>query len=84
MMRHFFSTLLLVGLSSAAFANSCPLLMQDIDAALQDPAVAQQLDEEQLMKARQLRDEGEAAHKAGDHARSMEALQQAKDILGIS
>lgn len=75
---------LLLTLSGAAFASSCPLLMQDIDAALQDQAVVEQLSEEELAEVRQLREEGEAAHEAGDHGRSMEKLAQAKGILGIS
>lgn len=78
------SMLLLVVLSTAAIAGSCPLLMKDIDAALQDPAVAERLSDDQLTEARQLRKEGEEAHESGDHARSMEVLGQAKDILGIS
>lgn len=75
---------LLLTLSSAAFASSCPLLMKDIDAALADPAVVERLSEEQIAEVRQLRDEGEAAHQAGDHDRSVEKLAQAKGILGIS
>lgn len=84
MIRKLVSVLLLVGLSSAAFAGSCPLLMKDIDAALEDPAVAERLSDDQLAEARQLRKEGEKAHQSGDHARSMEALGEAKEILGIS
>jgi hypothetical protein len=84
MIRKLFSTLLLLVLSSAASAGSCPLLMKNIDAALEDPTVAERLSDDQLAEARKLRNEGEKAHKSGDHARSMEALGQAEEILGIS
>jgi hypothetical protein len=84
MIRKFVAVLLAVGLASAAFANSCPLLMKDIDAALADPSVAGQLTEEQLKEVQQLREEGEEAHQAGDHAKSMEAFGRAKEVLGIS
>lgn len=83
MMRKTWPVLLLV-LSSVAFASSCPLLMQDIDAALEDPAVIDTLSAEELAEVRQLREEGEEAHRDGDHARSMEKLGQAKSVLGIS
>lgn len=78
------SVLLLAVLSSVAFANSCPLLMKDIDMALENPAVEERLGLGQLTKVRELRLEGEEAHEAGDHERSMKVLGQAKEILGIS
>lgn len=84
MIRKLFSTVALVALSSAAFAGTCPLLMNEIDAALEDPAVQQRLGDEQLMEARHLREQGEEAHSAGNHAESEEALNRAKEILGIS
>lgn len=83
MKRHILTALLLA-LSGAAFASSCPLLMQDIDEALADPQVTGSLSEEELDRARQLREEGEKAHRSGDHARSMQKLAEAKRVLGIS
>jgi hypothetical protein len=84
MIRRLVAVALAVVIAGAAFASSCPLLMKDIDAALADPAVAGQLTEEQLQEVQQLRKEGEDAHKAGDHGKSMEALGRAKEVLGIS
>lgn len=84
MNRKFFAALVLVTFSGAAFASSCPRLMNEVDAALQDPAVEERLSEEQLTQVRQLREEGEEAHRAGNHTESVEALNEAKDILGIS
>lgn len=84
MIRKLFTGLIFVAFSGVAYANSCPLLMGDIDEALNDAAIEQRLSEEELAEARQLRKQGEEAHRAGDHAKSMEALSQAKVILGIS
>jgi hypothetical protein len=82
MTRHTIAALLLA-FSGAAFASSCPLLMQDIDAALEDRAVTESLGEEAIDKARQLREEGEEAHRSGDHQLSMQKLAEAKRVLGI-
>jgi hypothetical protein len=64
---------------SFAWANSCPREMKAIDAALPNAKLsAAQMDE-----VKKLRAEGEAQHKAGNHADSMAALGKAKTILGI-
>jgi len=68
-------------LSFGALANHCPLDMQQIDAALQKGST--QLSAEQLAEVKKLRAEGEALHKAGNHAESVEKLGKAKQILGI-
>lgn len=62
-----------------ALANSCPKEMKAIDAAL--PSA--KLSEAQTAEVKKLRAEGEALHKAGNHAESMAALGKAKSILGI-
>lgn len=84
MMRKLVTIFVFAAFSTAAFAGSCPRLMNEVDAALEDPAVEQRLSDEQLAQVRQLREEGEEAHRAGDHAESVQALKEAKDILGIS
>jgi hypothetical protein len=84
MIRKLFAAMLFLAFSSVAFANSCPLYMSDIDEALADPGIEQRLSEEQLSEVRQLRKQGEQAHQDGDHAKSMESLGRAKEILGIS
>ena len=84
MIRRLFAALVFTGLSSVALASSCPLLMGEIDTALEDPVVEQRLSEDQLTQVLELREQGEAAHRAGDHTESVEALRQAKEILGIS
>jgi hypothetical protein len=68
-----------VALTSPAFAGSCPKHMADIDAAL--PAA--KLDAAKMTEVKKLRADGDAAHKAGNHAASMEALTKAKAILNL-
>lgn len=66
--------------SSNAFAFSCPLEMKAIDDAL---ANNPQLSKADLAKIKGLRSRGEGLHKAGKHAKSVEALEQAKEMLGL-
>ena len=77
--RWILALVLAVG-ASTAFANHCPVDMQQIDAAL---ATNPKLSAEQLAEVKKLRADGEAQHKAGDHAKSVETLGKAKAILGI-
>jgi dihydrodipicolinate synthase/N-acetylneuraminate lyase len=74
MKRLFLASAIMLGFASPAFANHCPKDIKLIDAAL-----AQQSNAE----AKALRDKGEALHKAGKHAESLEALHQAMQILGL-
>jgi len=64
---------------AAAFANQCPILMQDIDAALQTTSIS----DADKAKVQELRKQGEEQHAAGDHAASEKSLKQAKELLGI-
>jgi hypothetical protein len=66
-------------LAAPAFAFGCPGLMAQVDAAL---AANPSLSAEQLAQVQALRAEGEAQHAAGQHAQSMETLNQALEILG--
>jgi hypothetical protein len=63
-----------------ALANQCPSLMAEIDAAL--PAA--ELSEEQRAEVMELRQRGEEEHEAGNHEASEEALNEAREILGIT
>jgi len=77
------SMLLALALASAAglaMANNCPNEMKAIDAKL---ATNPKLSDADAAKVKQLRAEGETAHKAGKHDDSMKALGDAKKILGI-
>ena len=69
-----------VASAGAAFASSCPVMVGEIDAAL---AAGPDLTAEELAEVQALRDEGQAQHESGDHAGSVETLQQAKDMLGL-
>ena len=73
-------TVTLLCLAGAAWAHNCPNEMKAIDAKL---ATSPKLSDADAAKVRQLRADGEAAHKAGKHDDSMKALGEAKKILGM-
>ena len=80
-MRQFLlAAVAVVALTAPAFANHCPKDMAAIDAAL---AKNPKLSQAQLDEIKKLRADGEAQHKAGNHADSVKTLQKAEDILGI-
>jgi hypothetical protein len=66
-------------LATPASANNCPNEIRAIDQALQSAS----LDAAKKTQAKKLRDDAEAAHKAGNHAASMKAAGEAKQLLGI-
>lgn len=71
---------LTVALAGPALASNCPRQMAEIDAALaKNPSVAASA----IAEAQKLRAEGEAHHKAGKHAESVDALNKAKKALGM-
>jgi hypothetical protein len=74
------AALFAVLLALPASAAQCPADMAAIDAAL---AAGPALTTEQLAEVERLRTEGEVLHEAGDHQGSVDALAEAKAILGI-
>lgn len=67
--------------SMPLWAMHCPMDMAKIDEHLKtnppsDPAT--------LTRVKELRAEGEALHKAGEHEQSLEVLGEAQDLLGIA
>jgi hypothetical protein len=66
--------------AGTALAHNCPNEMKAIDAKL---ATNPKLSDGDAAKVKQLRADGEAAHKAGKHDDSMKALGEAKKVLGI-
>ncbi len=70
---------LVLTVSSFAFAHGCPGELRAIDAKV--PSV--KLSDADAAKVKQLRAEGEQLHKDGKHTESMNALGQAKKILGM-
>ncbi len=79
MKRMLIAAAAVVALASPAFANNCPNEIRAIDAALQSASVPAGT----KAQAKQLRDQADAAHKAGNHAASMKAAGDAKKLLGI-
>lgn len=61
-----------------SFAASCPALIKQVDNLL---AETKQLSKEQLAEIKQLRNQGEEAHKTGDHKESEQLLKQALELL---
>jgi len=73
-------TLLLALAAGSAFAFHCPADMAAIDAKL---ATGIKLADADMAKVKQLRADGEAAHKAGKHDESVKLLAEAMKILKI-
>lgn len=72
--------ILLLSASSFAIAHNCPNEMKAIDARLNS---AKGISAEDMSQVKSLRADGEKFHKEGKHDESMQALQQAKRILGL-
>lgn len=64
-------------LSFPAVASQCPGMAAAIDAALAGGSVS----EEVRVQVVELRDQGMAAHEAGNHAESVELLGQAQALI---
>lgn len=73
-------TLLLALAAGSAFAFHCPADMKAIDAKL---ATGVKLTDAEAAKVKQLRADGETAHKAGKHDESVKLLAEAMKILKI-
>ncbi|MEO3431282.1 hypothetical protein AAFN88_20670 [Pelagibius sp. CAU 1746] len=73
------AALLSLAFAAPAFAFQCPTDIAKIDQALQ----AASLGDDQKAQVMELRNEGERLHQGGEHQASVDALAQAKEILGI-
>ncbi len=73
-------TLMLALAAGSAFAFHCPADMKAIDAKL---ATGVKLSDAEMAKVKQLRADGETAHKAGKHDESVKLLAEAMKILKI-
>jgi hypothetical protein len=69
-----------LALAGPALASQCPTMVSAIDAAI---AAGPDLSEADLAKVKELRDQGEEQHQAGQHAESVATLAEAKAMLGI-
>jgi len=78
-MKHLATAALLALLAAPVAAHQCPADMAQIDRALKTAS----LSAADLAKVRQLRAEGEAQHKAGQHSASVKSLARAKAIPGL-
>lgn len=66
--------------SGAVYANQCPTLMKQVDDAL---AAVDQSAGIDVADATQHRNAGDAAHTAGDHAKSIDEFNKALSTLDI-
>ena len=66
-MKKILITLCLVLFTSSAFAGSCPMMAKSLD--------------DKIAEAQMLKDQGMAAHSAGDHAKSEELLNKAMELF---
>ena len=67
-------------ITSYAYAGACPVLMKEVDAKL---TTANELPEKQIAEIEKLRQDGEEAHKTGNHKESVQLLQEALAKLNI-
>ena len=66
-MKKIVITLFLVLFTSSVYAGSCPMMAKSID--------------DKIAEAQMLRDQGMAAHDAGDHTKSEELLNKALELF---
>lgn len=78
-MKHLITAALLAFFASPAVAFQCPADMAAIDAALKTAS----LSATDLARVKQLRADGEALHRSGSHQASVDALAEARTLLGI-
>jgi hypothetical protein len=79
-MKNRFLILSLLFMSAAASAHNCPNEMKVIDLKLTG---SPKMDSADMSRVMDLRVEGEKLHKQGQHAESMQALKEAKKLLGM-
>ena len=78
-MTRLLATVAAMLIAAPAFAFQCPADMKAIDAALETAS----LSEADLAKVQELRALGESEHAAGNHQASVDALAEARVLLGI-
>ncbi|MBK7686183.1 MAG: hypothetical protein IPJ25_09320 [Rhodocyclaceae bacterium] len=79
-LKHFVVGSAMIVASGFAFAHNCPNEMKAIDAKL---ATNPKLSSTDAITVAQLRASAEELHKAGRHDQAMQALADAKKLLGI-
>jgi hypothetical protein len=66
-MKKIVITIFLVLFTSSVYAGSCPMMAKNLD--------------DKIAEAQKLRDQGMAAHDAGDHSKSEELLNKALELF---
>ena len=78
-MKRLAAILIFTAFAAPAWAFQCPADMATIDAALTTAS----LSEKDLAKVKELRATGQEQHAAGNHQASVDALAEAKALLGL-
>ena len=78
LMRNLFFAILFLALTGPAFAGSCLKKISLIDQALKSSSLPN------AAEVKELRDQGEELHKAGDHSRSVMVLKKAMKLANLS
>ncbi len=74
----------LIFVSISVWSHDCPNLIRQLDELIASkPDLDEEtiIDEDNLKNVRQLRDEGETLHNAGQHDESVEVLERAIELL---
>tara|TARA_Y100001958_G_scaffold126737_1_gene94464 strand:- start:221 stop:463 length:243 start_codon:yes stop_codon:yes gene_type:complete len=78
MFKSFITLIILCFATVESYAGSCPGLIQKVDQTLSE---SKQISKQQFTEIKQLRDQGEKAHKSGKHKESEDLLKQALKLL---
>ena len=78
MFKSFITLIILCFATVESYAGSCPGLIQKVDQTLSE---SKQISKQQFTEIKQLRDQGEKAHKSGKHKESEDLLKQALNLL---
>jgi hypothetical protein len=71
----------LAGFAAPAWANQCPRNIAALDEQMQEHG--SMLSPDKAAQIKGLRDKAERAHKAGNHDEAMQAVQQARNAMGM-
>ena len=78
MFKSFITLIILCFATVESYPGSCPGLIQKVDQTLTE---SKQISKQQFTEIKQLRDQGEKAHKSGKHKESEDLLKQALKLL---
>ena len=72
---------MLAALATPAWANQCPSSIAALDEQMQQHG--SMLSPDKATQVKELRDQAERAHGAGNHDEAMQSVQQARSVMGM-